>query len=185
MPAAAPLSSSHILNWYKRFQEGDFDVSDREPCGRPGTASIAGWKLLPDGKTTCSTAWSYSSNCFLSLKGNGKDSKRSNVGATLKLFHDNARPHVGKPVKDTLIALGWEVLPHPVYSPDISPTDFHLFRKMQNELSDVRFKTFKEVQKWVDDFLALQDETFFVKGIRELPKRWLKVIESDGDCFDQ
>ena len=69
------------------------------------------------------------------------------MGATLKLFHDNARPHVGKPVKDTLIALGWEVLPHPVYSPDISPTDFHLFRKMQNELSDVRFKTFKEVQK--------------------------------------
>ena len=32
---------------------------------------------------------------------------------------------------------------------------------MQNELSDVRFKTFKEVQKWVDDFLASQDETFF------------------------
>ena len=55
---------------------------------------------------------------------------------------------------------------------------------MQNELSDVRFKTFEEVQKWVDDFLASQDETFFAEGIRELPKRWLKVIESDGDYFD-
>ena len=91
---------------------------------------------------------------------------------------------MGKPVKDTLMALGWEVLPHSAYSPHIAPTDFHLFRKMQNELSDARFKTFEEVQKWVDDFLASQDETFFAKGIRELPKRLLKVIESDGDYFD-
>ena len=45
-------------------------------------------------------------------------------------------------------------------------------------------KTFEEVQKWVDDFLASQDETFLAEGIRELPKRWLKVIESDGDYFD-
>ena len=26
----------------------------------------------------------------------------------VKLLHDNARPHVGKPVKDTLMARGWE-----------------------------------------------------------------------------
>ena len=45
------------------------------------------------------------------------------------------------------MALGWEVLPHPAYLPDIAPTDFHLFRKLRNELSDVRFKTFEEAQK--------------------------------------
>ena len=55
---------------------------------------------------------------------------------------------------------------------------------MQNELSEVRFKTFEEVQKWFDDFLASQDATYFAEGIRKLPKRWLKVIESDGDYLD-
>ena len=48
--------------------------------------------------------------------------KRSFTGKgkrPVKLLHDNATPHVGKPVKDTLMALGWEVLSHPAYSPDI------------------------------------------------------------------
>ncbi|KAG5317833.1 MOS1T transposase, partial [Pseudoatta argentina] len=43
------------------------------------------------------------------------------------LLHDNARPHVAKPVKTYLETLKWEVLPHPPYSPDIAPSDFHLF----------------------------------------------------------
>ncbi|KAG5321354.1 MOS1T transposase, partial [Pseudoatta argentina] len=43
------------------------------------------------------------------------------------LLHDNARPHVAKPVKTYLKTHKWEVLPHPPYSPDIAPSDYHLF----------------------------------------------------------
>ncbi|KAG5318068.1 MOS1T transposase, partial [Pseudoatta argentina] len=39
----------------------------------------------------------------------------------------SAKPHVAKPVKTYLETLKWEVLPHPPYSPDIAPSDFHLF----------------------------------------------------------
>ena len=34
------------------------------------------------------------------------------------LQHENARPHVAKSVKTYLETLKWEVLPHPLYSPD-------------------------------------------------------------------
>ncbi|KAG5322509.1 MOS1T transposase, partial [Pseudoatta argentina] len=37
------------------------------------------------------------------------------------LLHDNARPHVAKPVITYLETLKWKVLPHPPYSPDIAP----------------------------------------------------------------
>ena len=53
--------------------------------------------------------------------------------------HDNARSHVAIPVKNYLENSGWEVLPHPPYSPDLAPSDYHLFRAMQNAFTGIRF----------------------------------------------
>ena len=53
--------------------------------------------------------------------------------------HDNARPHVAIPVKKYLENSEWGVLPHPPYSPDLAPSDYHLFRSMQNALTRIRF----------------------------------------------
>jgi len=47
------------------------------------------------------------------------------------LLHDNARLHVAKVVKKYLETLKWDVLLHPPYSPDIAPSDYRLFRRMQ------------------------------------------------------
>ncbi|GFU27077.1 mariner Mos1 transposase [Trichonephila clavipes] len=49
--------------------------------------------------------------------------------------HDNARPHTAMVIQQKLNALGWEVLGHPPYSPDIAPSDYYLFRSLQNYLT--------------------------------------------------
>ncbi|KAG5321251.1 MOS1T transposase, partial [Pseudoatta argentina] len=67
------------------------------------------------------------------------------------LLHDNARPHVAKPVKTYLETLKWEVLPHPPYSPDIAPSNFHLFRSMAHGLADRRFHSYEEAQNGFSD----------------------------------
>ena len=52
------------------------------------------------------------------------------------IFHqDNARPHTSFITRKKLLELGWEVMPHPPYSPDPVPSDYQLFRSLQNHMN--------------------------------------------------
>ncbi|GBP47415.1 Mariner Mos1 transposase [Eumeta japonica] len=87
------------------------------------------------------------------------------------LLHDNTGPRVAKPVKTYLEMLQWEDLPHPPYSPDIAPSDFHLFCSLAHGLPDQRFHTYEEAKKWIDSWIASKDMSFFRCGIHILLER--------------
>jgi histone-lysine N-methyltransferase SETMAR len=56
------------------------------------------------------------------------------------VFHqDNARPHVSEMTQQKIKELNWEILDHPSYSPDLAPSDYHLFRSLQNHLNNKTF----------------------------------------------
>ncbi|KAG5325741.1 MOS1T transposase, partial [Pseudoatta argentina] len=95
------------------------------------------------------------------------------------IHYDNPKRRKCKTSKN----LKWEVLPHPPYSPDIAPSDFHLFRSMAHGLADRRFHSYEDAQKWIDSWIASKDMSFFRRGIHVLPERWEKVVSSDGQYF--
>ena len=97
------------------------------------------------------------------------------------LQHDNARPHVAEVVKTYLETLKWEVLFHPPYSPDVAPSDYHLFQSMAHGLADQHFRSYEEVKNWIDSWIASKDDQFFRRGIRTLPKdgrKWWPAMDN-------
>jgi len=65
----------------------------------------------------------------------------------------------------------WEVLPHPPYSLDVAPSDYHLFRSMAHGLADQHFRSYEEVKNWIASWIASKDDQFFRRGIHTLPER--------------
>ena len=81
------------------------------------------------------------------------------------LHHDNARTHAALRSCQKIAELGWEILSHPPYSPDLAPSDYYLFLSLQNFLRGKKFKN----EKGIKNFFTLKDETFFKNGIYKLP----------------
>ncbi|GFT00287.1 mariner Mos1 transposase [Trichonephila clavipes] len=99
-------------------------------------------------------------------------------------LHDNAPNHRAKPTKDIVKALDWESLAHAAYSPDLAPSDYHLFASLGHALADQRFTSYGNVKSWLDDWLASKNRSFFFwRGIHKLPKRWGICVASDGYYF--
>jgi histone-lysine N-methyltransferase SETMAR len=50
------------------------------------------------------------------------------------LHHNNAWPHTACLTLEKVENIGWEVLPQPLYSPDMAPFDYHLFGFVKNQM---------------------------------------------------
>ncbi|KZC05248.1 Histone-lysine N-methyltransferase SETMAR [Dufourea novaeangliae] len=83
-----------------------------------------------------------------------------------------------------LRALNYEMLPHPPYSLDLSPTDFHFFKHLSNFLNEKTFRNRTNVEDTVLEFINTRTLDFYQKGIRKPVSRWQKFIESNGSYFD-
>ncbi|KAG5316036.1 MOS1T transposase, partial [Pseudoatta argentina] len=195
------LSDTTCRDWFRRFKNNDFELEDKERSGAPKKFQDKELEQLLDedpSQTLSELAKILQVDESTVSKGLGMIQKQGHwVPQALKekrplyaqrhdkviLLHDNARPHVAKPVKTYLETLKWEVLPHPPYSPDIAPSNFHLFRLMAHGLADRRFRSYEEAQKWIDSWIASKDMSFFRRGIHVLPERWEKVVSSDGQYF--
>ena len=94
--------------------------------------------------------------------------------------HDNVTPHTSLATRQKLLRLGWEVLLQRSYSSDLAPSDYYLFRSLQNSLNGKTFNDDEAVKSHLVQFFADKDQKFYERGIMKLPERWQKVIEQNG-----
>ena len=109
--------------------------------------------------------WTIHSNKYCSqldeLKAVLSEKRPEWVNRKRIIFHqDNTRLHVSLMTRQNLLQLGWEVLIHPPYSPDIAPSHFHLFGSLQNSLNGKNFNSLKDCKRHLKQFFAQKDKSF-------------------------
>jgi len=134
------------------------------------------YELLNEGETVSSNLYA---DQLRKLSKAIKEKRRRMT--EVHLLHDNARPHIASVTRQTLEDLGWATVPHPPYSPDLAPSDYHLFRALKNFLRRQRFPNFDTLQSAIDTFFESQPAEFWERGIQSLPERWRQVIDSSGE----
>lgn len=138
---------------------------------------------MPPGSTV--TSESYVDVLQNHLKPAIRSKRRGLLSKGVLLLHDNARPHTSSTTIDTIDNLGFEVLKHPPYSPDLAPSDYHIFGSLKDSLGGTTNSTAAQVEQAVHEWIASRPPIFFSTGINSLVQRWRLCIECQGHYFDK
>lgn len=126
---------------------------------------------------------------YCELLGKVKDDIRSRRRGLLSrgviLLQDNARPHTAARTLAQIDDMGWELLTHPPYSPDLAPSDYHLFGPLKEHLRGKHFRNDEEVMQASREWLLSQPQEFYAEGIQKLTRRWQTCIDKSGDYVEK
>ena len=84
------------------------------------------------------------------------------------LLHDNTPAHKSQVVMTAVTECGFEIIPHPPYSPDIAPSDFNLFSKLKFHLRGTQYESNEGVKEVVNEYMGDQAKALYFEGIRKL-----------------
>ena len=136
------------------------------------------FELLPRNQTINSGVYCRQLN---KLNATVKEKRSELVNRKGVIFyHDNVTPHASLGTRQKLLRLYWEVILHPPYSPDLAPSDYYLFRSLQNSLNSKTFNDDEAVKSHLVQFFADKDQKFYERGIMKSPDRWQNVLEKNG-----
>ncbi|GFT98876.1 histone-lysine N-methyltransferase SETMAR [Trichonephila clavipes] len=114
-----------------------------------------------------------------------QNKRRGMLTKGVRFHHDNARPHTANRTTALVERFGWEMVSHPPYSPDLAPSDFHLFPELKKNLGGTQFQTDEEVQNAVVNFLHGQAAEFYHSGLKKWVPRMQKCIQRNGDYVEK
>jgi len=96
-------------------------------------------------------------------------------------LHNNALAHQALATRKKL---GLHYLDHLPYSPDLAPSDYHLFPGLKKQLKFHHFSSYAELIAAAETWLDRQHSEFFLSGLQKLEQQAKMCIELCGDCVD-
>ena len=139
--------------------------------------------VLPQGKNINAELYCTQVDKLVDAIQQKRRRLRGNSFENFHFLQDNARPHTARLTQSKLAEIGFTVLPHPPYSPDLSPSDYYLFSPMKNSLRGKTYHTAEEVNGDLENRFTSKPAYFYANGIKQLSVRWKKCVDLKGDYF--
>uniref|UniRef100_A0AAZ1X9I8 Histone-lysine N-methyltransferase SETMAR n=1 Tax=Oreochromis aureus TaxID=47969 RepID=A0AAZ1X9I8_OREAU len=98
--------------------------------------------------------------------------RRGMLSKGVSILHDTASPHVARQTVALLQNFGWNIITHPPYSPDFTPSDYHLLT-IRNILSQ------SDAEKLVHAFITSRLD-YCNSLLSGSPKNSLKLAEKSS-----
>ena len=134
-------------------------------------------------KSTITVA--YYANLLDQLRTVIREKRRGKLSKGILLQQDNARVHTCKIAMDAVERNGYELIPHPAYSPDLAPSDYFLFPNLKKDIRGRHFRSNEEVVAAVEEWVRDKDPGFFSSGLMILEHRWYKCIILEGNYIEK
>jgi histone-lysine N-methyltransferase SETMAR len=81
--------------------------------------------------------------------------------------------------------LHYELLKHPLYSPDLAPSDFSLFPKLKLFLAGQGFSSNQEAIAAAEGYFGDLTKKHYRDGIMALKHHWNKCISLKGEYIEE
>ena len=126
----------------------------------------------------------YYLSLLVQLKDILKEKRRGKFTKVVLFLYDNAPAHRALATRKKLAYLGFQCLDHPPYSPDLAPSDYHLFPGLNKQWKGRHFSSDAEVIAAAETWLEGQISDFFLNGLQKLHQRAKKCIELRGEYVE-
>jgi histone-lysine N-methyltransferase SETMAR len=133
--------------------------------------------FLPQGSTINADVYC---NTLKKLRRAIQNKRRGMLSRDVVMIQDNACPHTAAATQNLITTFGWEQFDHPPYSPDLAPSDFHLFLHLKSFLAGQRFHN-DAVKEVVTTCFASQAASFYNEGIQKLVQCYDKCLNNGGN----
>ena len=127
----------------------------------------------------------YYANLLDQLRTAIREKRRGKRSKGVLLQQDNARVQTCKVAIDAVERNGYELIPHPAYSPDLAPSDFFLFPNLKKDIRGLHFRSDEEVVTAVEEWINGKNPDFFSSGLMALKHHWSNCIALEGNYIEK
>jgi len=127
----------------------------------------------------------YYLSLLVQLKEILKEKRHGNLTKCFLFFHENAPAHRALATQKKLASLGIHYLDHLPYSPDLAPSDYHMFPRLKKKLKGRHFSSEAGVISAAGTWLERQGSECFLSGCKSYCNGLRSVLSFVGSMLNK